>query len=86
MTLDLPIDPQARVKRTAVFDKPVRFVIDLLDQTSTPDLPAGRGAIRQVRFGRHEQFTRYVLDMDRPVSVGRVTKYGSRLQVVLRHR
>lgn len=85
VTLDLPVDQGARVKRTVVYDKPHRFVIDVLGQTTAPKLPAGSGAVRKVRFGRHEDFCRYVLDVDRPIEVGRVTQYGTRLQVVLRH-
>jgi hypothetical protein len=77
------IAPRASVLKTHVFRSPNRFVIDLLGQDQAPALPAPSGAIKQVRFGKHPDFARVVIETEAPIDQARVSKEGKDLRVTI---
>jgi hypothetical protein len=66
-----------------VFTAPPRFVIDLVGQANAPGLPGATGEISAVRFGRHPDHVRVVIETRVPIESGRVAKSGRDLTVTL---
>ena len=69
--------------KTHVFKSPSRFVIDVAGQEGAPSLPAPSGAIKQIRFGKHPDFARVVIETEAPIDAGRVSKDGKELRVTI---
>ncbi len=74
----------ASVLKTHLFKKPDRFVVDLQGQLGTPQIAGTAPFVRNVRFGRHADYFRVVIDVGVSLAEGRVRQEGDRLTVVLR--
>jgi hypothetical protein len=81
--LHFAIGGHASVLKTHVFKSPSRFVIDVAGQEGAPSLPAPSGAIKQIRFGKHPDFARVVIETEAPIDAGRVSKDGKELRVTI---
>lgn len=79
----IEISPGARLKAQYVLRSPDRFVVDVVGLKGVPQLPSGEGKVRRVRFGRHDGFSRFVVDSDGPVSKGRASISRGRLEIHL---
>ena len=82
-----PLPSGARIRKTMVYRKPERVVIDLLGVNSgfePREVP--KGNIKRFRVGRHPRFVRLVLDARRPIKSARASIEGGRLRVAVSYR
>jgi PilZ domain-containing protein/AMIN domain-containing protein len=77
---------RAQVLKTHVFRSPDRFVVDLTGLEGPPALPAAEGHVKQIRFGKHPEFARLVIETDAAIEAGRVSKSGQNLAVTIDYR
>lgn len=84
--LSLPVGRKARLRKSYVLRQPERFVVDVIGAPDAPKLPEGRGLVRKVRFGRHDSFSRFVVDADAPIESGQAKVRDGRLELTLRFR
>lgn len=82
----IALAPNARVLKTHVLRAPDRFVIDVAGQDKVPALPGSGGAIKSIRFGKHPDFARIVIETGAAIENGRASKQGKDLAVVLELR
>lgn len=80
---ELNLGSGASVKRS--FSMKGKFVVDVSGYAGDPRLPAGSGAVQQIRYGRHDGFSRFVFDLKRPAE-GRAQVQGGRLVVSITPR
>ncbi len=84
---EFSVAPGARVKRTMIYRRPERVVIDLLDQPRRVDVPRrGQGGIERFRVGRHPDFLRLVLDSRYRLKKARARVVGRTLEVEVTYR
>ncbi len=82
--LALTVGPGARVTKQFVLGSPARLVVDLQGLSREPKLPAGSGAVRGIRFGRHDGFDRVVVDAEKPIRRAEATVRAGRLEISIR--
>jgi hypothetical protein len=75
--------PHASVLKTHVLKNPNRFVIDLLGQDASPSLPGVAGQVERIRFGKHPDFARIVIETRAPIERGALAKDRGDLRVTL---
>lgn len=80
------LGPRARLRRQYILHKPERFVVDVKGWSGTPTLPPGSGPVRQIRFGRHDDFVRFVVDSARPLASANADIQAGRLKIELSFR
>ncbi len=83
LRLMIPVQSGVEVRKTSVYKNPDRFVIDVVGQTDTPRLPMAKGKIQRVRYGRHADFSRFVVDVNGNLEIGRAERVGDKLQITL---
>jgi hypothetical protein len=79
----IAVAANAKVLKTHVLRAPDRFVIDLVGQDQAPAFPAFGGAIKNIRFGKHPEYSRLVIETNAPIEMGRASKNGRDLTIQL---
>lgn len=82
----IALAPNAKVLKTHVLKAPDRFVIDVVGQDKAPVMPSVSGAIKSIRFGKHPEFSRIVIETSGAIDNGRASKKGPELSVAIELR
>lgn len=81
--LHFRLSAHASVLKTHVLKSPNRFVVDLVGMDGPVAPPPLTAHVKRVRFGRHPEFLRVVIETDAPIEQGRVSRSGHDLSVTL---
>lgn len=81
--VSLALDAGAKVKKSYALHSPERYVIDIVGQSEPLALPAAAGAVKKIRSGRHPDYIRVVLDLDRAVDDAQLTRTARGVDVKL---
>ena len=82
----LRVSRGVKVRRSMIYRKPERFVVDLVGQQSPLIPPKAMSGVRRMRVGTHPGFVRVVFDAKRKIKKGRATIDGRRLRISLSYR